>query len=153
MWAAFLTRFVGCCLLHVEGVDSLHALEEDDHSLWYPRLRHTGEGSKYLTSCDDLAAWFREATTAEFDTKFEACAAHSLGGGVVQRNNETARARTQTIVHSNLPLNPYIIAIHSPSVDYRLDHRRCGFAHFTLIFTNIIHGHVLIIIKPGFIYM
>ena len=47
LWAAFLTRFVGYCLLHVKGVDGLHALEEDDHSQWYPRLRHTGEGSSY----------------------------------------------------------------------------------------------------------
>ena len=47
LWATFLTRFIGYCLLHVKGVDALHALEENDHSQWYPRLRHTGEGNTY----------------------------------------------------------------------------------------------------------
>ena len=47
MWATFLTRFVGYCLLTVKGVDTLHALEDNDHDMWYPVHRHTGSGASY----------------------------------------------------------------------------------------------------------
>ena len=53
LWATFLTRFVGYCLLNVKGVDSLHALEDDNHHEWYPRYRHTGEGNAYKFDADD----------------------------------------------------------------------------------------------------
>ena len=53
LWATFLTRFVGYCLLNVKGVGALHVLEDDDHNEWYPRQKHTGEGNAYRLDPDD----------------------------------------------------------------------------------------------------
>ena len=46
MWATFLTRFVGYCLLTVKGVDTLHALEDNDHDMWYP-VQHLNKRLAY----------------------------------------------------------------------------------------------------------
>ena len=46
-FAQFLVEFVGYALLHVKGVDGLHALDDEDSTTWYPHHVHQGEGAAY----------------------------------------------------------------------------------------------------------
>ena len=57
LWATFLTRFVGYALLCIKGVDTLHALEDDDKTTWYPVHEHTGTGKAYRYEPDDEEAF------------------------------------------------------------------------------------------------
>ena len=57
LWATFLTRFVGYALLCIKGVDTLHALEDDDKATWYPVHAHTGTGKAYRYEPDDEEAF------------------------------------------------------------------------------------------------
>ena len=57
LWATFLTRFVGYALLYIKGVDSLHALEDDDKATWYPVHEHTGTGKAYRYEPDEEKAF------------------------------------------------------------------------------------------------
>ena len=47
-FAVFLLRFIDYALLNVKGVDGLHALDNvQDHTTWYPILKHEGTGAAY----------------------------------------------------------------------------------------------------------